>query len=298
MTVQNVTSTTAIATKRPRAGSEARRRWRRFRTNKLALVSLIIVIVLMLAALLANVLAPYDPNVPDYTKKLTDPLTAGNLLGTDLLGRDIFSRLLFALRTAFFIALTAELLALVASLVVGVLAGFFGGRLDQLLMAATDVMYAFPTYLFAVILAAVFGRSPWSIIIAIAIGSWLTQARLVRAQMIKLKTFEYVEAGRSMGADSWTLITRYLLPNSLGPILVTTSFGIPAAMLAESGLAILGLGVAPPAASLGTMIAEGYTYVLVQPNLILWPFLVFAVVMLAFTWIGDGVRDAFDPKDD
>lgn len=278
--------------------SEWGRRWRRYRSNKLAVVSLGFIVLLALLAIFAGLIAPYDPNEPDYSKRLTDPFTEGNLLGTDVLGRDIFSRLLFGLRTALFIALTAELLALVCALVVGVLAGYFGGRLDQLLMAATDVMYAFPTYLFAVILATVLGRSTWSIILAIAIGSWLTQARLVRAQMIRLKTFEYVEAGRSMGAGSTSLIFRYLLPNSLGPILVTTSFGIPAAMLAESGLAILGLGVAPPDASLGTMITDGYKYVLVQPNLIFWPFLVFALAMLAFTWVGDGVRDAFDPKDE
>ncbi|GAA4750361.1 ABC transporter permease [Nocardioides endophyticus] len=278
--------------------SEWGRRWRRFRSNRLALVSLGFLVLLALLALFAGVIAPYDPNTPDYSKSLTDPLTGGNLLGTDVLGRDTFSRLLYGLRTALFIALTAELLALACALVVGVAAGYFGGKIDQLLMAATDVMYAFPTYLFAVILATVLGRSTWSIILAIAVGSWLTQARLIRAQMIKLKTFEYVEAGRSMGAGSMTLIVRYLLPNSLGPILVTTSFGIPAAMLAESGLAILGLGVAPPNASLGTMITDGYTYVLVQPNLIFWPFFVFACAMLAFTWVGDGVRDAFDPKDE
>ncbi|MDQ6524489.1 ABC transporter permease [Nocardioides sp. LHD-245] len=278
--------------------SEWGRRWRRFQRNRLALVSLAFIVVLALLAVFAEVIAPFDPNQPDFGKRLTGPFTDGNLLGTDVLGRDVFSRLLFGLRTALFIALTAELLALLCALIVGVLAGYFGGRLDQLLMAATDVMYAFPTYLFAVILATVLGRSTWSIILAIAIGSWLTQARLVRAQMIKLKTFEYVEAGRSMGAGAGTLILRYLLPNSLGPILVATSFGIPAAMLAESGLAILGLGVAPPEASLGTMITEGYKYVLVQPNLILWPFTVFALGMLAFTWVGDGIRDAFDPKDD
>lgn len=278
--------------------SEWGRRWRRYRSNRLALVSLCFIALLVLVAIFAHLLAPHDPNATDYTKRLTGSFNDGNLLGTDVLGRDVLSRLFYGLRTALFIALTAEFLALAFALLVGVTAGFFGGKPDQMLMAATDVMYAFPTYLFAVILATVLGRSTWSIILAIAIGSWLTQARLVRAQMIKLKTFEYVEAGRSMGAGPWTLIGRYLLPNSLGPILVTTSFGIPAAMLAESGLAILGLGVAPPDASLGTMITEGYTYVLAQPNLIFWPFLLFALIMLAFTWVGDGVRDAFDPKDE
>jgi ABC-type dipeptide/oligopeptide/nickel transport system permease subunit len=278
--------------------SEWRRRWRRFRANRLAVISLGFIVLLFAVAIFANVIAPFDPNQPDYTKRLTGPFSGGNLLGTDVLGRDILSRVIYGLRTALFIALTAELLALVCALFVGVVAGYFGGKLDQLLMAATDVMYAFPTYLFAVILATVLGRSSWSIILAIAIGSWLTQARLVRAQMIKLKTFEYVEAGRAMGAGPVTLIVRYLLPNSLGPILVTTSFGIPAAMLAESGLAILGLGVAPPDASLGTMITDGYKYVLVQSNLIVWPFILFALTMLAFTWVGDGVRDAFDANDE
>lgn len=276
--------------------SSGRRRWHRFARNRMAVVSLVIVVIAALTAILAPFIAPHDPNAISYGRALEGP-SAEFWLGTDVLGRDLLSRLLSGLRTALFIAVSAELLALALALVVGVTAGYLGGRADQILMSATDVMYAFPTYLFAVILTAVLGRSPGAMIVAIAVGSWLTQARILRAQIIRLKSFEYIEAGRSMGAGPMTLIARYMLPNALGPVLVTTAFGIPAAMLAEAGLAILGLGVAPPEASLGSMITEGYKYVMVQPNLILWPFLLFAILLLAFTWIGDGIRDAYDTNE-
>lgn len=277
--------------------SEWHRRWKRFSRNRLAVVSLLFCGLLVLLALFAPLIVTHSYVEPDYEHLKAGIFTPGHLLGTDVLGRDLLSRLLYGLRTALVVGFGAELVALAVAMLVGVLAGYFGGRVDQLLMAATDVMFAFPTYLFAVILVTVMGRSLWSIIIAIAVGSWLSQVRLIRAQMIKLKNFEYVEAGRAMGAGPVPLIVRYLIPNALGPILVTTSFGIPSAMLAESGLAVLGLGVAPPNPSLGTMLIEGYRFVLVQPNMIFWPLLLFALTLLAFTWVGDGIRDAFDTDD-
>lgn len=220
--------------------------------------------------------------------------TNGHLFGTDQLGRDIFSRMLFGLRTALIVAFGAELTALVLALVIGLLAGYLGGRVEQLLMALTDVMYAFPSYLFAIVMVTVIGRSIFALIIAIGIASWVTQARLVRAQVLTVKQREYVEAGRAMGARGPTIAIRYILPNAVGPLLVTTSFAIPAAIAAEAGLALLGLGVQPPTPSWGAMISEGTKFLLAAPHMLVFPALLFGLTLLAFTWVGDGLRDAFD----
>lgn len=274
------------------------RRWIRFKRNRLALCGAVFCVFLVVVAIAAPLIAPYGFVKPDYDRLLAPAFSEGHLLGTDDLGRDVLSRLLYSLRTALMVAFGAELTALAVALLVGLPAGYLGGKVDQLLMAGTDIMFAFPSYLFAIILVTVMGRTYWAIVVAIAIASWVGQARLIRAQVLKLKTFEYVEAGRSMGASGITLVTRYILPNALGPVLVATSFGIPAAIMTESGLALLGLGVAPPTPSWGQMIAEGYAQILTQPHLIISPLVLFALTMLAFTWVGDGIRDAFDVNDD
>lgn len=276
------------------AQSELGRGWARFRRNKLALAGLVFVCLLVAVAVAAPLLAPHSYAEQDLTNRFRPPLAEGHLLGTDELGRDVFSRLIYSLRTALMIGFAAELVALAVALVVGMWAAYQGGRVEQTLMAFTDIMYAFPTYLFAVLLVVIMGRSPLSIVIAIGIASWVTQARLVRAQVLKIKTFEFVEASRSMGTRGTSIAIRHILPNSVGPLLVTTSFGIPGAIIAESGLAILGLGVAPPTPSWGGMIVDGYTYVLGNPQLIVAPLALFGLTMLAFTWVGDGLRDAFD----
>ncbi|SEE91798.1 ABC transporter permease [Ruania alba] len=278
----------------PQPRSEWSRRWGRYRRNRLAVLGLGIVTIAVLMALTAPVLAPHGYADINPGQEFLPAFSPDHLMGTDLLGRDLLSRLIYSLRTALFIAVAAELLSLAIAFAVGLAAGYRGGKVDQWLMAGTDVMYAFPGYLFAVLLVAVMGRSTWAVILALTIASWVGQSRLLRAQIMRLKTLEYVEAGRAMGATGFTLVMRYMVPNALGPVLVSTSFGIPANMLAESGLAILGLGVAPPVPSLGTMIIDGYRFVLTDPGLIAWPVGIFVLIMLAFTWVGDGVRDAFD----
>lgn len=274
--------------------SEWSRRWGRFLRNRLSVVSLAFIGLVAVVALASPLLAPFHFATIHRGQELLPTFTDGFVMGTDELGRDIFSRLIYSIRTALFIAIAAEVLSLGIGMVVGLVAGYKGGKYDAVLMAITDVMFAFPGYLFSVLLVAVMGRSTWAIILALTIASWVGQSRLLRAQIMRLKTLEYVEAGRSMGAGGWTLVMRYMLPNALGPVLVTVSFGIPANMLAESGLSILGLGVAPPTPSLGAMIVDGYAYVLNSPHLIFWPTIVFVAIMVAFTFVGDGIRDAFD----
>lgn len=274
--------------------SEWSRRWARFRRNRLAVVGLVIVILACVTALGAPLIAPYHYATLGPGDEFLPTGSPGHILGTDILGRDILSRVLYSLRTALFIAVVAELLSLILSFAIGLVAGYKGGKIDQWLMAGTDIMFAFPGYLFAVLLVAVLGRSTWAVILALTIGSWVGLSRLLRAQILKFKTLEFVEAGRAMGATGWTLVMRYMVPGAMGPVLVSSSFGIPANMLAESGLALLGLGVAPPMPSVGTMINDGYRYVQSFPHLIGWPVLIFVLIMLAFTWVGDGFRDAFD----
>lgn len=280
------------------AQSESARAWARFRRNRFALFGLALVVLLIVLAILAPLIAPYGYAEQNLGARLLPPLSEGHLLGTDVLGRDMLSRQLFSLRTALTIGFAAELGALAIALVVGMIAGYRGGRADQLLMALTDVMYAFPAYLFSVLIVVIMGREITAIILAIAVTSWVTQARLVRAQVLKVKTFEFVEAARSFGAKGRVVAVRYILPNAIGPLLVTTSFGIPAAIMAESGLAILGLGVAPPTPSWGGMIVDGYRYALTAPYLIAVPLALFALTMLAFAWVGDGLRDAFDSNEE
>lgn len=257
------------------------------------MISLIIVVVLAVVAIAAPLIAPYAPGQTNYGHQYETIGSTGFLLGTDQLGRDILSRLIYGLRTALLVAFVAQIIVLVVALFVGVIAGYLGGKIDSLLMATTDVMFAFPTYLFAVLLVTVFGRGFWSVVIAIAIADWVTQARLSRAQVMSLKQREYVDAGRAMGASGVTIATRYILPNALGPILVATSFAIPAAITTEAGLSLLGLGIADMP-SWGTMINEGVRAVTSHPHLVISPALAFAITLLAFTWVGDGLRDAFD----
>lgn len=282
----------------PVARGELGRAWNRFSRHKLAVASLVFVCLLIVAAVLAPVLAPYSYQDQDLVHRLQPAFTGGHLLGTDVLGRDLLSRLIYSLRTALIIGFGAELIALVVAIAIGLVAGYRGGRIDSLLMAGTDVMYAFPSYLFAVLMVVVMGRSVLSIIVAIAVSSWVTQARLVRAQVMRIKTYDYIEAARALGTGGVAIAVRHILPNAVGPLLVTTSFGVPAAIAAESGLAILGLGVAPPTPSWGTMISDGYRYVLTAPGMIIWPLVLFGLTMLAFTWMGDGLRDAFDTREE
>lgn len=268
--------------------------WRRFTMNKLALVSLIFIVLLILTAILAPLIATHDPLYLDVSKSLLRPGHDGHLLGTDVLGRDVFSRLIFGLRTALIVGFVAELAALAFAIFIGLFAGYLGGRVEQLLMGFTDVMYAFPGYLFAVILVTVMGRSVLAVILAIAIASWVGQARLVRAQTLTLKGRDFIEAAHAMGAKGPRVAIRYILPNAMGPILVATSFGIPGAIATEAGLSLLGLGVQPPTPSWGSMLTEGIAYTQVAPHLMLAPAILFALTLLAFNWVGDGIREAFD----
>ncbi|MCL6625105.1 ABC transporter permease [Alicyclobacillus shizuokensis] len=270
-------------------------RWHRFCRNKVAVVGLGVVALLVLLAILAPVLSPYSYFKSDFTATYQAP-SVRHWLGTDSLGRDVFSRVLWGLRSACIVGFGAEVVELTLGLLLGAIAGYMGGVVDNVLMRIVDIVYAFPSFLFSIILVVLLGHNIWAVLIAVSATSWVGMARVVRSQVLAIRQSGYIESARSLGAGWWRAIRRYVIPNALGPILVAVTFGIPANMMTEAGLSVVGLGIEPPTPDLGQMIIEGQSSLFSYPYLLLAPALVFAVALLAFTFVGDGLRDAFDTK--
>jgi oligopeptide transport system permease protein len=284
--------------------------WGRLRKNRLALLGLVLVLMLLFLGVFGPMLAPYDYAAQDLTAVFAaggGPLPPGHpthVLGTDQLGRDLLSRLLDGARISVSVAFVVQLVILMIGVPIGALAGWFGGRLDNMLMRFTDIIYAFPDLLFIIILTVVFretffGRAMDGLLIvfvAIGLTSWVTVARLVRGQLLALKETEFVEAARAIGVSDRKIVTRHLLPNGIGPIIVAVTLGIPGAILAEATLAYIGIGVQPPRASWGSLINEGYKYIRSEEHLVLFPAIAIALALISFTFLGDGLRDALDPK--
>lgn len=280
--------------------------------NRAAVAGLIVIAAAFLIAIFAETLAPYDPiqiqqpvasqMEPQWTgSKYTDPRF---LLGTDFLGRDILSRLMYASRISMVVGFIPTAIVFFIGIIVGMSAGFFGGWIDQLLMRFTDIVYAFPDFLFLLIIVASFRASAFGkimdglllIFVAIAIVGWVGVARLTRGQVLSLKEREFVEAARSVGATPGRLMTKHLLPNALAPLIVTLAFAIPSAILGEATLSFLGVGIIPPTPSWGQMINEGFPLFSSNPWSVVLPAMCISIVMLAFTFVGDGLRDALDPR--
>jgi oligopeptide transport system permease protein len=296
---------------RPRATTGL---WRdafgRLRKNKLAMVGFVLVALLIVIAIIGPFIAPYPYQQQDLKavvangNKALPPGSPAHILGTDILGRDLLSRLLDGARISMTVALVVQVVVLGIGVPIGALAGWFGGRIDNLLMRFTDVVYAFPDLLFIILLSVAFRETVFGkaldglllVFVAIGLTIWVTVARLVRGQMLALKETEFVEAARAIGVPDRKIITRHLLPNGMGPVIVAITLGIPAAILAESTLAFLGIGVQAPRASWGSLIVEGYRTIRVYPHLLLFPAIAIAVSLISFTFLGDGLRDALDPK--
>jgi oligopeptide transport system permease protein len=284
----------------------------RLMRNRAAVGGLIVIAAAFLVAALAPVLAPYNPiAIPTNPASQMEPLWTGSkytdpryLLGTDFLGRDIVSRLIYASRISMVVGFIPTAIVFGLGITVGMTAGFFGGWLDQILMRFTDIVYAFPDFLFLLIIVASFRNSPFGkildglmlIFVAIAIVGWVGVARLTRGQVLALKEREFVEAARSVGATPRRIMTKHLLPNALAPLIVTAAFAVPNAILGEATLSFLGVGIIPPTPSWGQMINEGFPLFSANPWAVLLPAICISVVMLAFTFVGDGLRDALDPR--
>jgi oligopeptide transport system permease protein len=277
--------------------------WRRLIRNRMAVLGGVVVILLLLIALFANVIAPYDPNKQDYAAIFASP-GGKYLLGTDNLGRDQLSRLIFGTRVAVTVGIFTQFVILAIGLPIGATAALLGGKVDNFLMRVTDIVYAFPDLLLIILLSTALRENPlrsvWGglliIFFAIGIANWVGIARLTRGQLLSLKERDFVEAARALGASNFHIIVRHLLPNALGPIIVSVTFGIPFAIFTEATLSFLGLGITPPNPSWGSMIQDGYQAIFAYPYLVLFPALSIAVTLLSFTFLGDGLRDALDPR--
>jgi oligopeptide transport system permease protein len=290
--------------------------YRRLLKNRLAIVGGIIVIFLMFVAIFGPYLTPFDYRDQDLqgltayataqgqSIRPIPPFVTGHFLGTDQLGRDLLSRLMDGARISMTVAIIVQIVVLGIGVPVGAAAAWFGGRLDTLLMRITDIVYAFPDLLFIILLSVAFRDTFFGkaidglliVFVAIGLTSWVTMARLVRGQLLSLKESEFVEAARAIGVSDRRIVTRHLLPNALGPIIVAVTLGIPGAILAEATLAFIGVGVQAPRASWGSLVAEGQKFVQSSPHLVVFPALAVAIALISFTFLGDGLRDALDPK--
>jgi oligopeptide transport system permease protein len=283
----------------------------RLRRNKAAMLGMGIIALAAFCAIFAPLIAPYDPIVQNTAANNMDPFWVGGkyqdsryLLGSDELGRDILSRLIWSARISLIVGLVPTMIVFTMGCTLGLLAGYFGGWIDNLLMRFTDIIYAFPDLLFVIIIMATV-RNTWIgdlmgglilIFVALAVVNWVGLTRLVRGQVLSLKEKEFIEAARAIGVPTRRIMIRHLFPNALAPVIVSLAFAIPGAMLAESVLSFIGIGIRPPTATWGVMINEGFVVFSQSPWPVLLPAVCISVVMLAFTFLGDGLRDALDPR--
>jgi oligopeptide transport system permease protein len=270
---------------------------RRLMRNRAAVISMILLAVLVLAALIGPYALPYSYEAINKGDTWADPLTHGHLLGADPLGRDLLARLLIGLRVSLSIGVVATFVSLVIGVAWGATAGFVGGKLDELMMRIVDVLYSLPYIFFVIILMVVFGRNLILMFVALGAVSWLTMARIVRGQTLGLKQREFVEAARAAGLSKTAIVARHIVPNLLGPVIVYVTLTIPGVILAESFLSFLGLGVQEPLTSLGSLISIGNDEMDLAPWMLLFPCGVMVLTLGALNFIGDGLRDALDPKD-
>jgi len=278
--------------------------------NKLAVLGLILVSLLLFFGIFGPFLAPWPYQVQDLQAVFANggrplpPLSPNHILGTDQLGRDLLSRLLDGARISVTVAFVVQLVIIFIGVPLGALAGWYAGLVDSGLMRLTDIFYAFPDLLFIILLSVVFRETPFGqaldglflVFVAIGLVGWVTVARLTRGQILSLKETEFVEAARAIGVSDRNIVLRHLLPNGMGPIIVAITLGIPTAILAEATLAYIGIGVQPPRASWGSLIAEGQKSLRADPHLVTFPAICIALALIGFTFLGDGLRDALDPK--
>jgi peptide/nickel transport system permease protein len=264
-------------------------------TNRLALVGAILLLTAFAVAILAPVLATHDPREQSLLSRLAPP-SSEYRLGTDELGRDEFSRLVWGARYSLFIGFAGTFGGLVLGTIVGLAAGFFGGSVDTLVMRLIDIMYAFPGILLAILIVAIVGPSITNLIIVLAIWGTPTLSRIVRSSVLMLKSEEFVQAAVALGASRTRIMARHLLPNCVGPIIVYSTLGLADALLTTAGLGFLGLGVQAPAPEWGTMLSVGRNYLREAPHLMIFPGLLILLTVISLNLIGDALRDALDPR--
>ena len=268
---------------------------RRLIQNRAAMLGGFTIVVLIILAVFAPWIAPYSYSYQNLDIGASPP-SGEHLLGTDVLGRDLLSRLLYGARISLLVGFVATGVALIIGVSWGIVAGYFGGRVDSVMMRIVDVLYGLPFFIFIILLMVIFGRNIWLLFAAIGAVEWLTMARIVRAQVIGLKNQEFVQAAQVMGVSNISMFRRHILPNILGPIAVYATLTIPQVMLLEAFLSFLGLGIQPPMSSWGTLIRYGVESMEEHYWLLIYPGLTFTITLFALNFFGDGLRDALDPK--
>lgn len=268
---------------------------KRFSRNRLSVAGATVVLILIITSLLAPFIAPYDPSAIDVHNVLSPPGTQ-HLLGTDELGRDLLSRIIWGSRVSLKVGFVAVGIALVIGIIIGAVAGFYGGKTDAVLMRFVDIMLAFPTFFLILAVIAILEPNIFTIMVVIGITSWMDVARLVRAEFLSLKERDFVDAAKAIGINNRRLIFRHILPNALSPVFVAATFGVAGAILIESGLSFLGLGVQPPDPSWGNILTAGKDNIEIAWWLSLYPGLAILITVLSYNLVGEGLRDALDPR--
>jgi ABC-type dipeptide/oligopeptide/nickel transport system permease subunit len=269
--------------------------WKRLKKNKLAMLGLSIVILLILIAIFAPLISPYNPILRIKEDSSLGP-SMNHLFGTDLLGRDIFSRVIYGSRISIEVGVIAVGISVIIGLFFGALSGYFGGISDAVIMRVADIFFAFPYILGAIAIMTILGPGIVNIFIAIGILGWASIARIFRSSILTIKNKEYIEAARAMGAGSSRIIIKHIFPNSFAPIIVYATMNVGTAIIVEAALSFLGIGVQPPTAAWGKMLADSMAYIDIAPWMMFFPGFAILITVLGFVLLGDGLRDAFDPK--
>lgn len=292
---KNVVETTEIKTKKRR--SQTGEVWRRLKQNKMAMVGLVLLAILVLLALFANVIADYDDvAIKQNTEIRREGPSADHWMGTDHLGRDIFARIIHGSRVSLMVGFVAVGLALIVGGILGAIAGFYGGRIDNTIMRIMDVFLAIPSILLAIAIVSALGGNLFNLMIAVGISSIPQYARIVRASVLTVKDEEFIEAARAIGASDSRIIRKHIIPNALAPVIVQGTLGVASAILSTSGLAFIGLGIPKPQPEWGAMLSDGREFLRHAPHITTFPGIAIMITILSLNLLGDGLRDALDPR--
>lgn len=274
---------------------ELSRQWYRFKKRPIAVIGFFIVLIFIVIAFVAPLIAPYDPYATDFKNMLAKPSSA-HLLGTDELGRDILSRILYGSRISLAIGLAAVGIAMLIGVPLGLIAGYYGGKLDNFIMRTIDILMAFPSILLAIVVVSILGPGLQNTIIAVSVFSVASFARLARGEVLNIKNQEFIEASRALGAGNGWIIYWHILPNTISPLIVWTTLNVSSAILTAAGLGFLGLGAQPPLPEWGAMLAKGREYLLIAPHITTFTGLAILLLALGLNLLGDGLRDILDPR--
>lgn len=297
MTAKSVaTATVPHLEKQDKRMSQRRRTWRRFSSHKGALLGILIVASLVVIALTAQWIAPYNPNETNLRLRGASP-SAEHLFGNDDIGRDILSRIMYGARVALMVGILSTTIAVSIGVLVGSMAGYFGGWVDAVLSRLIDTLMAFPILALLLTLSALLGPSLRNVIIIVGVTFWASYARVIRAEVLSLRERDYVLAARASGASDRRIILQHIVPNAIGPVIILASLAIGGVIIFESALSFLGMGISRPTPSWGTMLSDGRDHIRNYPHIVIAPGLAISITVLAFNLIGDGLRDALDPRE-